>query len=233
MHVRQHIMRKHINSQAKSRRHLRFSLDFLETHEGTSRLEAFSDGIFTIAATLLVIDLKVPPGLTEPARLLPALAALWPNFLSYAMSFIYVGIFWSHHFRLFRLFKRTDHVFFKINILFLMMISFLPFPTALLAEYLQAPGETQRLAMLVYSGTLFITANLFLAIWVYATYRHRLIDPDLDDALIRANTRRYLLAPLGYALSFVLSWSHPYAGLAVTLIISLYYLIPVQAFRFG
>jgi uncharacterized membrane protein len=149
---------KSSDRRRKPERSLRFSLDYLETHEGTSRLEAFSDAVFAIAATLLVIDIKVPPGLSDPARLLESLARLWPNYLSYLLSFVYLGVYWSHHFHLFSLFRRTDHIFFKINILFLMMISFLPFPTSLLAEYLHAPGETRHIAVLVYTASLFVTA---------------------------------------------------------------------------
>lgn len=218
--------------QPKAKRGFQFSLDFLQTHEGTSRLEAFSDGIFSIAATLLVVDIKVPPGLYDPERLVDAVLRLWPNLFSYGLSFIYLGVYWSHHFHLFSLFKRTDHLFFKINILFLMMIAFIPFPTALLAEYLEAPGGTRQIAVLVYAGSLFVTASLFLAIWLYATHKRRLVDQDLDDAVIRENTMKYLFAPVGYALSFLLAFWSPAAGLALVMIVSIYYLIPFQVFRF-
>jgi uncharacterized membrane protein len=211
---------------------MRISLDLLETHEGTARLEAFSDAVFAIAATLLVIDIKVPPGLSDPAQLLAALRNLWPNYASYAASFIYLGVYWSHHFHLFSLFQRTDHIFFKINILFLMMISFLPFPTALLAEYLQTPGSARQIAVLVYAGSLFLTASLFFIIWLYATYRRRLVDPDLDSELIHDNTRRYRLAPIGYAIAFAVALLWPLAGLAIVLLVSLYYIIPLQVFAF-
>jgi uncharacterized membrane protein len=117
-------------------------------------------------------------------------------------------VYWVHHFHLFSLFKCTDHVFFKINILFLMMIAFLPFPTALLSEYLITPAETRFIAILVYTGSLFVTASLFLTIWLYATDKRRLVDPNLNEAVIRENTRKYALAPIGYAVAFV-----PHSGI--------------------
>jgi uncharacterized membrane protein len=155
----------------------------VETREGTDRLEAFSDAVFSIAATLLVIDIKVPQGLPDSTQLLNALAGQWPTYLSYAMSFIYLGIYWSHHHNIYGFFERTDHIFLKLNLLFLMMIAFIPFPTALLGEYLHVSDEEQRIAVLGYTSTLFVTASLFISIWLYATYKHRLVRQDLDDGL--------------------------------------------------
>jgi uncharacterized membrane protein len=217
--------------QRKPRGGWRFSLDYLETHEGTARLEGFSDAIFAIAATLLVIDIKVPPGLSDPARLWAALRSLWPNYLGYVLSFVYIGLYWTHHYHLFDHFKRTDHIFFKINILFLMMISFLPFPTGLLAEYLHGPDAMRQIAVLIYTGSLWVTASLFLAIWLYATHRRRLVDRNLDEAVIQRHNWRYGLAPIGYAGAFIVAFWHPYASLAITILVSLFYLIPFQTVR--
>lgn len=216
----------------KAGRRVRFSLDFLETHEGTRRLEGFSDGIFTIAATLLVLDIRVPPGITDPDHLINALIRLWPNILSYGMSFLYLGVFWSHHFHIFKHFKRTDHVFLKLNLLFLMMIALLPFPTALLAEYLRASDGLKRIAVWSYSGTLFVTSSLFVVIWLYAIHKHRLVDQDLDDGLISIDTRVYSVGPIGYAVAFLLAFWSVSASLALILLISLYYITPSQVVRF-
>lgn len=218
--------------QRKAERSRKLPLESLETHQGTDRLEAFCDGIFAIAATLLVTDIKAPPALPDPASLFNALLSLWPNYIGYALSFVYLGVYWTHHYHVFQLFKRTDHVFLKINILFLMMVSFLPFPTALLAEYLHTPTQMQRIALLIYNGSLFVTANLFLAIWLYATYRHRLIDPDLDEDFIRKSTNRYAVAPIGYGLAFLVALWNPYASLAITIMVGVYYWIPVRFLKF-
>jgi uncharacterized membrane protein len=148
----------------------------LKKHEGTLRVEAFSDGVFAIAATLLVVDLKPPRGAMTGAQLVDALVAEWPTYVSYAMSFLYLGIIWAHHHAVYRLLKRTDQVFLTINILFLMVIAVLPFPTAILGEYLGERGERHRIATLVYTGTLFVTALLFNALWLWGKHERRLID---------------------------------------------------------
>lgn len=205
----------------------------LATHEGTSRIEALSDAVFSIAATLLVIELKIPRGLTDSARLLDALATQWPVYVGYVMSFVYLGIYWSHHVHVFRLFRRTDHVFLKLNVLFLMTIALIPFPTALLGVYWHAHDDRTRTALLVYASSLFVTASLFLALWLHATHNRRLVDPELDDDVIRATTERYLIGPIGYGASFLVAWWSPVAGALIILLIALFYILAVQLVRHG
>jgi uncharacterized membrane protein len=200
----------------------------LKKHEGTLRVEAFSDGVFAIAATLLVVDLKPPRGAMTGAQLVDALVAEWPTYVSYAMSFLYLGIIWAHHHAVYRLLKRTDQVFLTINILFLMVIAVLPFPTAILGEYLGERGERHRIATLVYTGTLFVTALLFNALWLWGKHERRLIDDDLDERVIRATTRHYLVAPIAYALAFVVAWWAPVAAVIIVLAMALFYLLPSE-----
>jgi uncharacterized membrane protein len=203
-------------------------VDYLETHEGTSRLEAFSDGIFSIAATLLVLDIRVPRSEPGAAHLLAALINLWPVYIHYAMSFLYIGIYWANHHCIFKRFRRTDHLFVMLNMLFLMLIALIPFPTALLAEYLRTPGDEQRIALLVYSEVLALTALLFLSIWLYATYRHRLVDPNLDARMIRAVTRQYQFGPLIYTVSFIMAFWSRALTLAIYLNAAVFYFLPVR-----
>lgn len=197
------------------------TLDYLETHEGTGRLEAFSDGIFSIAATLLVLDIRAPRSATSAAQLLAALAQSWPAYTSYAFSFLYIGIYWANHHFIFKRFRRTD-------LMFLMLIALIPFPTALLAEYLRAPGEQQCIAVMVYSAVMPLTAALFLSVWRYATYRHRLVDPNLDEHIIIAITRQYQFGPLIYALSFIAALWNCNVSLAIYLVAALFYFLPVR-----
>jgi len=115
----------------------------------TARVEAFSDGVFAIAITLLVLEIRVPPVDTTAHghTLLLALGRLWPSYLGYALSFVTIGIMWANHHSIFRYIRRADRYFVLINVMFLMCISFLPFPTALLAEYLPEPdGRTLAVA---------------------------------------------------------------------------------------
>jgi uncharacterized membrane protein len=200
----------------------------LETHEGTSRLEAFSDGVFAIAATLLVVEIKPPRGAPDAAQLVHALVVQWPVYLSYITSFVYIGIYWFHHHNVYRYFRRTDPIFVNLNVLLLMMIALLPFPTALLGEYLRAHDERQRVVTLIYTGSLCVTGCLFLAVWLYATHRRRLIDRELSADFIQATTGRYLVGPIGYGLSFLVAWWSPPAGLTITQLTTLFYLLPFQ-----
>src|SRR5919204_1610930 len=130
---------------------------------GTSesdRLETFCDGVFAIAITLLILEIKVPtPEHVHAAGgLLPALAALWPSYVGYLIGFFTIGIMWTNHHAIFQYVRRTDRYFLLINVAFLMLIAFLPFPTALLAEYLPEPEAERRIAVAVYSAAVLAIA---------------------------------------------------------------------------
>jgi uncharacterized membrane protein len=214
--------------QAQQRRSpLRLAIE-RNVREGTGRLEAFSDGVFAIAATLLVIDLRVPADAPTAARLMSALEAQWPTYLSYAASFIYLGIYWAHHVNVFAFFQRTDHVFLKLNVLFLMMIALLPFPTALLGRYGEVPDERRRVATMVYVGSLLVTAALFYVVWAYGTHKRRLVDRELDEGLIARTSRLYLMGPVAYVVAFLLAIWSPLASLVIVALVTLFYLFPLR-----
>src|SRR5215204_395967 len=122
-----------------------------DDHRETARLEAFSDGIIAFAITLLVLEIRVPhlEGAT-PESLWSALRDLWPNYLGYLISFATIGIMWANHHTIFRLITRTSHYLILTNLLFLLCLAFLPFPTALLTHTLGHPDE--RVGIIVYSG---------------------------------------------------------------------------------
>lgn len=169
----------------------------------TNRLEAFSDGVFAVAITLLVLNLQVPQ-LASASELVSSLGALWPKLLSYALSFVIVGIYWVAHHNTFHYIKRSDRNLLWLNILLLMCIVFLPFPTALLGQY-----PEQRVSIIIYAGTLVITGLVLQALWWYATSRYRLVDRNIDPRLVQRATRRNLTAPLIYLLAIGISsrWS--------------------------
>src|SRR5215469_16447676 len=127
------------------------------TEASPQRVEMFSDGVFAIAITLLVLEIHVPhlPGEAEGARLRAALLALWPAYFAYVFSFIMVGIYWANHNYIFKLYQRTDHAFNLLNVFFLMCISFLPLPTAVLGEYMLDEQKRQT-AIIFYNGGLFL-----------------------------------------------------------------------------
>jgi uncharacterized membrane protein len=123
----------------------------------TTRLEAFSDGVIAIAITLLVLEIRVPPlEDASPTELWRALGELWPNDLGYVIGFATIGIMWANHHLIFRSIGRTDHYLILTNLLFLFCVAAIPFPTALMADYLGHPAA--RVGVIVYSGWFLITA---------------------------------------------------------------------------
>ena len=174
--------------------------------EGGRELERilfFSDAVFAIAITLLVLTIEVPdipPDLVSeelPGRLLD----LWPKLLSYVLSFLVILMFWTAHHSIFRPIKSYDRGLIWLNSLFLMFTAFLPFPTALLGKY----GD-QQLVVAIYAGSFAITRLLLTAVWWYATSGHRLVDDDLDLDTIRAFRVRGLAIPLVLLISIVVSF---------------------------
>src|SRR4051794_13556034 len=139
---------------------------------GIDRILAFSDSVFAIAITLLVLDLRVTPDAHDLGR---SLRDAWPHYLSYALSFFTIGVVWAQHHGLFRLIRRSDHVFLLINVLFLLWLAALPFPTGVLAEYLGKDGE--QTAMLFYVGTWIVGTIPFNVLWRYAASGDRLLRP--------------------------------------------------------
>jgi uncharacterized membrane protein len=200
----------------------------------TGRIEAFSDGVFAIAITLLIIEIGVPhledepPGTTLPQ----ALVGLWPSYLGYVISFLQIGVIWANHHNRFRFIERSDHGLLFLNILFLMCVAFIPFPTALLAEYLERTASERETAGVIYAGTLAVTAVFFTLLWLYAA-ANRLVDRNLDLSLVRAMTRRYLLGTVAYLLVFVLAYVNVAASLILIVILALLFVLPEPGDRAG
>jgi uncharacterized membrane protein len=192
----------------------------------TGRIEAFSDGVFAIAITLLVIEIGVPHVDGAGTTLFGALIEQWPSYLGYAISFLQIGVIWANHHNRFRYIARSDHLLLFLNILFLMCVAFIPFPTALLAEYLQGSGAERTMAGAVYAGTLAVTAVFFTLLWLYAAANYRLVDRNLDPALLRAMTRRYVFGMVAYLVTFALAFVNVAASLIVIVILALLFVLP-------
>src|SRR5262249_38079232 len=144
---------------------------------GTARLEAFSDGVFAIAATLLVLEIGVHPA--SGSRLGHELIRIWPSYLAYVTSFITIGIIWIDHHHNMRAIDRPDRTFLFINLLLLLDVAFIPFPTKLVADYLRRSGE--RPAVIAYAATLLLMAVLYTVWWRYARTGRRLIAPAVSE----------------------------------------------------
>src|SRR5215471_8097703 len=191
----------------------------------TTRLEAFSDGVFAVAITLLVLNLQVPQ-ITAISELVPRLVELWPKLLSYVLSFVLVGIYWVAHHNTFHYIKRSDRNLLWLNILLLLCIVFIPFPTALLGQYPQ-----QQVSIIIYAGTLVSTGLVLQMLWWYATSGYRLVDRDIDPRLVQRATRRNLTAPLIYLLAIGISLFSVQASLILFILVPLYYILPGQIDR--
>jgi uncharacterized membrane protein len=194
---------------------------------GPERLEAFSDGVFAIAITLLVLGIRIPSGpeLDSTNALLAALASLWPGYLGYALSFVTVGIMWANHHNLFRHVRLVDHGLLVANLALLLAVGFVPFTTGLLTATLGEP--TAQLGVLVYALSFVAIALGFNALW-YAARRHggRLLRDDSDPASIAAITRSYRLGPPGYVVAFVVALISPLLGMLVLIGLVLVYVLP-------
>jgi uncharacterized membrane protein len=193
----------------------------------TGRLEAFSDGVFAIAITLLVLELHVPQG---SGSLGAGLLQAWPSFAAFTTSFATIGIMWLNHHRLFMLIRRVDHGLLVLNGLLLFGVSLLPFPTELVARYLGAKGES--LAVGVYASTSIYIAFAFNALWRYAASprrRRSLLRLQHDAPEVVAIHRQYALGPVGYVAAAVLSYWNATLAMALMMGLALFFLIPPRA----
>jgi uncharacterized membrane protein len=188
----------------------------------TGRAEAFSDGVFAIAVTLLVLELRVPRDV-EAGRLWHELARDWPSLSGYLVSFFVIGIMWVNHHAMFRLIVRIDRVGLFLNLLLLLFTAAIPFTTALIAEYLNVGGANAHVAAAVYSATLLCCAVVFTAMWVHAVRGGRLVATRLSPAEERASIFRYGVGVLIYAFTVALSFLSAPLTLGVQLLIALYY----------
>ncbi len=198
----------------------------------TGRLEAFSDGVFAVAITLLVLNIKIP-GIDLPFNKLPKdtdlwhmLGDEWPMLAAYVTSFATIGIMWLNHHRLFVHIKRINTVLVLLNLLLLLFIVFVPVPTALLAEYVELPD--QHAAAIVYSGTFVLTACCFNLLWRYASYHNRLLGKDVDSRAIQAISKQYLFGPLVYLIAFALAWVSTPATIIASFALALFFALPAR-----
>jgi uncharacterized membrane protein len=190
----------------------------------SARVEAFSDGVFAIGVTLLVLDLKVPQ---EPP-LWAGLLAEWPVFLAYVISFAFILIMWVNHHWMFQHIARIDSSFMLLNGVLLLGITVVPFPTNLVAQYILTPDRT--VATAVYSGWFFLIAVFFNLMWRYASNNGRLLSKqDRDSGLADAITARYRWGPVAYFIAFVVAFISAPASLALNLVLAVYYAWPRES----
>lgn len=202
------------------------------TENRTARLEAFSDGVIAIAITLLVFGIAAPRDLPEGKTLYAALLELWPSYFAYLISFLTIGIMWINHHNLFKVINHTDHVLLVLNVLLMMMITFVNFPTAVLGAYIADP-EGQQAAVVFLNGTYVVTALAYNLLWRYASGGRRLIDDSADDATLRAITKSYNFGLFLYLVSFGAAFLSPVVGLLMNLGIAVSFALPARNDLYG
>ena len=191
-------------------------------HRDTDRLVAFSDAVFAISITLLVLEIRPPADYTN---LLHGLAALWPSYLAYAVTFLFIGQVWANHHVMFDHIRAADRVVLLLNTLLLMVVAFLPFATSVLAGALDS-GHGRRTAVVFYALAFDLTALTFNAVWQYAS-RNGLLSEALDPAGATAIGRRFELALAWLTTGAVLGAVLPILGVAVIAAFNAFYWLPI------
>jgi uncharacterized membrane protein len=191
----------------------------------TGRVEAFSDGVFAIAITLLILAVGID---TAPhGDLGNYLVDLWPAYLAYAVSFVTIGIMWVNHHLLFHNFVRVDRPMLLLNIFLLMLIAFVPFPTRVVAEFARS-GVDRRDAALLYGITMTTTGILFFVVWMYGS--RRLLRPDSDPRVVSGITRSYLPGAPLYATATLLAFLSSAASMIMFAAIAAFYALSAALF---
>jgi uncharacterized membrane protein len=189
----------------------------------TARLETFADGVMAIAITLLILEVHVPQ--VAGRSLGAALARQWPSYAGFLVSFLTIGIIWVNHHHMFKLIARTNHAFLMLNVVFLMTICILPFPTALVADYIRNP-DGRIVATAVYGGVMSSVAVMFNVVWRYAATNHRLLVPGINDTALAKMSRNYLAGPVVYGAATLIAFIQPYISLAIFAALAVYWLLP-------
>jgi uncharacterized membrane protein len=189
----------------------------------TARLETFSDGVFAIAATLLILELR----LNGQGSVTHQLLHIWPSYAAYAISFVTIGIMWINHHALFRQVGRVDRTFLAINVIFLMVIAFIPFPTAVLAAHLHHDAKA---AAVFYGLTSTAMAVMFSAVWFYAALGRRLITPEAEQRTISGISRSFLPGIPLYVIATLCSLLSAWLGLALYGGLALFYVVESSIF---
>jgi uncharacterized membrane protein len=184
-------------------------------------MEAFSDGVFGIAATLLILEL----GIDTPGDL----THRWPAYLAYVTSFVTIGIIWMNHHWIVATMARVDRMLLFLNLLLLMTVAFLPLPTRLVAEYLKEPGEQS--AVYAYAATFVVMAVIYNIIWRYASVGRRLIAEDVPDSRVHAITRAFNPGVPMYVVTLLVAIASPLASVFLTFAIAAFYLPSATLFE--
>lgn len=187
-----------------------------------NRFEAFSDGVFAIAVTLLVIEIKAPDlSQATSSEAVAKLLQVFPHVLSYATSFIVIGVIWINHHALFHFIKRVDRTILVINLLLLMCVAFIPYPTALIGEY-----RTSLPVVVFYGLTLALTGFAYNALWFYVVHRYIKSEKIIHQKTVQKATIWTLSYPISYLVAAGLAFVNINLSIVLYILIPSFYLLP-------
>ena len=187
----------------------------------TGRIEAFSDGVFAVAVTLLILTIREP---SSSKTDLPSF--VWNQkffFLAYVVSFITILVMWANHHGIFNLVVRADRVLTLLNGVLLMLITFVNYPTAIVAFALSKDVDQQRFAAMFYTGTLVVVTIVYQLFWRYIAGHRQLLDRHIDPRVVQRITREYRFGPLFYIVTFGVAYFNALAGILLTLLLAIYF----------
>jgi len=191
----------------------------------TTRVEAFSDGVFAIAITLLILEIKVPKmdvHMTN-SQLFTSLMNLWPSYFAFLLSFTAVLIMWINHHGFFKYVKTINSKFLYSNGFLLLMVTFIPFPTAVLAEHINSPAANVSAAF--YCGAMVLVSIAYNVLWFTTAYKRALVKDEISDALILKIRNAYWFGFFVYLLSFIISFFYAMAGILICISLWIFWII--------
>jgi uncharacterized membrane protein len=188
----------------------------------TARVEAFSDGVFAVAITLLILEIKVPG---YDGNLGAKLLLQWPSYLAFVTSFAFIGVMWINHHRLFTHIRKSDDMLLVLNLALMFSVCVVPFTTGLLAAHLGHPGA--RTAVVVYDSTYLGVAVFFNLLWRRAASRDgHLLASDVNLEVAGKITQQYNYGPVAYLIAVALAWVSIPASLLINLVLAIFFALP-------
>jgi uncharacterized membrane protein len=191
----------------------------------TSRVEAFSDGVFAIALTLLILGIKVPDlnNFASNDTLFRSLKNLWPSYFAFILSFTAVLIMWINHHGFFKYLKKINSAFLFANGFLLLAVTFINFPTAVLAKYFDTPAF--NIASAFYCGSMVLISVAYNFLWFSSAYKRKLVKDDITDALIIKIRNAYWFGFFIYLVAFIISFFLPFVGLSICISLWIFWTI--------
>ncbi len=193
---------------------------------GNERINAFTDGVFAIAITLLVLELKIPEHIPE-SGLAAVLPEMMPRFAGHIISFLVLGAYWVGHNNMFMHIRRHDRMFTWLNLLFLMFIGIMPFGAGLIVNH-----SNDQWALITYGANAVLAGLAIDACWWYASSGRRLVEAGFDPALVTFIHRRALASPVLYTVAIGLSFFSTAAAMAFFLAVPLLFIFPTPLVQF-